>query len=229
MKYYIFLDDSGQLHPNYPHGDHFVYGGLLLKENDFHGINSSYKNLVRTIKKQKGIDGELKTSLMDNSTKRRLLNRLKKYNADQIFVTVKVSALKRINFNNKKDVVRYKNYIIRRLIQRLIVINKIPKQCDLVEIHIDNQNIAHSARDSLEDHLYIFFNEDNYYNIHKQYNTTSFKADFHVYFKDSETNYLVQAADLLANTMFSALEKDQTLKRFFKSDFVCLNLPENMY
>ncbi|KZM54890.1 hypothetical protein A3Q35_13100 [Aeribacillus pallidus] len=229
MKYYIFLDDSGQLHPNYPLGDHFVYGGLLLKESDFHGINYSYKNLVKTVKREKGIQGELKTANMDKQTKRRLLNKLRTFNCDQIFVTVKVSSLIRINFEKKKDVVRYKNYIIRRLIDKLIEIGKIPKNCDLIEIHIDNQNIAHSAKDSLEEHLINFFNEDNYYYIHKQYNTTSFKSDFRVFYKDSESNYLVQAADLLANTMFNALEHNHNLYKMFKKGYICLNLPESMY
>lgn len=229
MKYYIILDDSGQLHPNYPHGDYFVYGGLLLKEKDFHGINYSYKKLVKQVKKEKGITDELKTSMMDKKTKRRLLNKLKTYNAVQIFVTVKISALKRLNFNNKKDVVRFKNYIIRRLIDKLIVVGKIPKKCELIEIHIDNQNIAHSAKHSLEDHLYIYFNEDNFYNIHRQYDTTSIKSDFRVYYKDSKSNYLVQAADLLANTMFNACENDENLKRMFKNGFVWLNLPENVH
>src|SRR5690625_7200364 len=88
MKYYIFLDDSGQLHKNYPNGDHFIYGGLLMKESDFHGINKSYGNLIRKIKKEKGVEGEFKTVDMDVSTRRRILSRLSRYSCEQVFVTV---------------------------------------------------------------------------------------------------------------------------------------------
>lgn len=225
MKYYLFLDDSGQLHKNYPLGTHFVYGGLLISERNYHGINKNYKNLVKTIKREKGIEGELKTSQMDIATRRRLLKRISQYKCNQVFVTVQVNRLVRINFDNKKDVVRYKNHILRRLIEKLINEKKIPNSCDLIEVNIDNQNIAHSSIDSLEDHLYHYFNDDNYYLIHQQYDTTSFKADFVVNYKDSKTNYLIQAADLLANTEFNALEKNPRIRKIYKRGYTMLRLP----
>lgn len=225
MKYYIFLDDSGQLHPNYPFGDYFVYGGIVLKDKDLHGINKSYSNLVKTVKKENGIKGELKTSQMTVPMKRRLLNKLSKYSCHQAFVTVEIPRLVRLNFSNKKDVVRFKNYVVRRLIDQLICTNKIPKSCEMVEIHIDNQNVAHSARDSLEDHLMNFFNEENYYLVHTQYSTTSFKSKFAVYYKDSESNYLIQAADLLANSKFSAMQHNPKIKSLFKKDYTVVHLP----
>lgn len=229
MKYYIFLDDSGQLHYKYPHGNYFIYGGLLIKEQDLHGINKSYRNFIKNIKKQKGINGELKTVKMDIPTRRRMLKRLARYSCEQVFVTVNIRNLVRLNFDNKKDVVRYKNYVIRRLIDRLITTKKIPDSCELIELNIDNQNIAHSAKDSLEDHLINFFNEENYYLIHKQYDTTSFRTDFKVFYKDSKTNYLLQAADLLANTMFNALHSDtnkrKTITKLFKRGYTVVNLP----
>lgn len=229
MKYCLFLDDSGQLHKNYDKGDHFLYGGLLLKENDFHGINASYRNLVKKIKKEKNCKGELKTCNMDITTRRRLLKRLSSYSCEQVFITVCVPKLIRLNFDNKKDVVRFKNYMVRRLIDKLIVDKKIPKQCELIEVNIDNQNIAHSSIDDLEKHLIQFFNEDNYYNVHKQFNTTSFKSDFKVNFKDSETNYLIQAADLLANTEFNILHsepiKRKSIEKMLKRPYTIINLP----
>lgn len=229
MKCYLFLDDSGQLHINYPEGDYFVYGGLLVKEKDFHGINKSYRNLIKNVKGEKGIKDELKTSNMDVSTRRRLLKMLSKYSCEQVFVTVKVPSLKRLNFENKRDVARFKNYMIRRLVDKLITTRKISPQCNSIELHIDNQNVAHSAKDSLEGHLYNFFNEENYYLVHHAFETTSFKTKFKVHFKDSETNYLIQAADLLANTMFNYLHGNQNVKKgiikTFKSERTIINLP----
>lgn len=229
MKYYIFLDDSGQLHKNYPDGDYFIYGGLLIKEGDFHGINKSYGNIVRKIKKEKGIKGEFKTVDMDIPTRRRLLRKISRYSCEQIFVTVNVRRLIRLNFGNKRDVVRFKDYVVRRLVDKLISDKKIPDECKLVELNIDNQNVAHSAKDSLEDHLFNFFNEENYYLIHQQFETTSFRTDFSVHFKDSKTNYLIQAADLLANTKFNSLHKDrrvrQSIIKTFKRGYTVVRLP----
>lgn len=222
------MDDSGQLHPNYKQSDFFVYGGLLVKESDFHGINASYKQLVQQIKKEKGIKGEFKTSHMDIPTRRRLLKKLRTYICEQIFVSVKVSSLVRLDFSNKRDVVRYKNYIIKRLVDKLIKIGKLPKNCSFVEIHIDNQNVAHSAIDSLQDYLFNIFNEENHYLVHKQYDTTSFKCDFRVLFKDSSSNYLVQAADLLANTKCHILS-GKTNDKILKPGYTLVKLPDDVY
>jgi len=227
MKYYLILDDSGQLHSNY-HLDYFVYGGILVKEDDFHGINSSYRNFVKKVKREKKIQGELKTSHMDKSTRRRLLNKLKTYSFEQVFVTVKVSTLVRLNFDSKRDVVRYKNYILKRLVDRLINNGKLPQDCTFVEIHIDNQNIAHSAQDSLQDYLYNIFNENNHYHIHLEQNTTSFNCDFRVFYKDSASNYLVQAADLLANTKCKVIDGETSLRSLFKNPYTVVKLPDHV-
>lgn len=224
----MFLDDSGQLHPKYPHGDYFVYGGLLVQESDFHTVNTGYKKLVNIIKKEKKIQGELKTSMMDNGIRTRLLKGLAKLSGEQIFVTVKVSTLRRLDFSKKRDVVRYKNYIIKRLVQQLIDTGKLPQNCNFVEIHIDNQNVAHSAQDSLQDYLFNIFNEDNYYYIHRQYQQTTFQCDFRVLFKDSSTNYLIQAADLLANTKCHILDNKPELVRLLKSSYTLVKLPDGV-
>lgn len=228
MKYFMFLDDSGQLHPNYPLGDFFVYGGLLVSEEDFHGVNFSYKNLVKKIKKEKNIQGELKTTDMDIPTRRRLLKRLSKYTCHQIFVSAKVSSLVRLNFDSKRDIVRYKNYMLKRLIELLIRNSKLPKDCNFLEIHIDNQNIAHSAQDSLQDYLYNIFNEENFYYVHRIYPTTSFNCDFRVFYKDSKTNYLIQAADLLANTKCQILNGKPQLRKMLKEGYSVLKLPDEV-
>lgn len=228
MKYLIFLDDSGQLHPNYPQGDFFVYGGLLVKESEFHKANTGYKKLVRQVKKEKGITGELKTSDMSTGTRRRLLNGLSKLPGEQIFVSVKVSTIKRVNFSSKRDVVRYKNYIVMRLIEDLIKTNKLPQNCTFTEIHIDNQNIAHSAQDSLQDYLFNTFNLDNYYNAHLQYQQTTFNCDFRVHYKDSDTNYLIQASDLLANTQCQILSGKGSLMNLLKSNVTIIKLPDKV-
>lgn len=228
MKYFIFLDDSGQLHPKYPYSDFFVYGGLLVKESDFHKVNTGYKKLVKIIKKEKEIQGEFKTSDMSNATRTRLLKGLSKLAGEQIFVTVKVSTLIRLDFEKKRDVVRYKNYMVKRLVEKLIDTGKLPQHCSFTEIQIDNQNVAHSAQDSLQDYLFNIFNEHNYYQIDQPYPKTSFQCDFRVLFRDSSSNYLVQAADLLANTQAHIIDDKPDLERLLKENYTVLKLPDNV-
>ncbi|MGY3718740.1 DUF3800 domain-containing protein [Sutcliffiella cohnii] len=225
MKYYLFLDDSGQLHPNYPHSNYFVYGGLLVREDNFHKINTAYKKLVKLIKAEKKHKGELKTSHMDIPTRRRLLQALSKYDCQQVFVSTFIPRMKRLDFDRPKDVVRFKNYMVRRIVDRMVTSNTLKKDCSLLEIHIDNQNVAHSSLDGLEEHLCNFFNEDDYYNVHKTRDTTRFNSDFRVFFKDSQSNYLVQAADLLANTMCVAIDKKPKIRKLLKSDYIYVSLP----
>jgi len=225
MKYYLFLDDSGQLHSNFPHSNYFVYGGILVDEKNFHRINTAYKKLVRQIKKEKGLSTELKTSSMDKSTRRRLLAALSKYNCIQVFVSVHVPSLRRLNFEKTKDVVRFKNYMVRRLIDRLVTTGELNSTCSYLEIHIDNQNVAHSSVDGLEDHLYHFFNQHNFYDVHLERDTTKFNSEFKVFYKNSETNYLVQAADLLANTMCVSLDKNPKVRNLLKPGYIYVDLP----
>lgn len=228
MKYYMILDDSGQLHPNYPSSDFFVYGGILVSESEFHKTQAAYRKIIRQIKKEKGIIEEYKTSQMKNNTKRRLLKMLQTYEIVQIFVCAKVSLLKKLDFSSSKDVVRFKNYMIRRLVGSLTDKKLIPRECNSIEIYIDNQNIAHSAKDSLEEYLYNIFNEENYYQVHLPYDKQHFKRDFLVKYKDSKENYLVQAADLLANTQGNILLGHGELSNLLKDGYVVLKLPDNV-
>ncbi|KIN49156.1 DUF3800 domain-containing protein [Bacillus subtilis] len=230
VRYFLVLDDSGQLHPNYPFSDVFVYGGILVREKDYHGINFDYTKFIDGIRKQMNITEELKTSMMKNNLRRRVLNKLKRYNFEQVFVGVKVSSLVRIDFADNRRVTTYKNYMIRRLIDELMQKGKIPDDCTCLNVHIDNQNVAHSSIDSLEGYLINYFNEDNLYNVHKEYTTTSFKCDFRVKYRDSSTSYMIQAADILANTKSHVLSGKTNLRKLLKEGYTILKLPnENVY
>lgn len=228
MKYLLFLDDSGQLHPNYPYSDIFTYGGILIKESDFHRMNQSYGDVIKQVQREKSLQGELKTTSMSNSMRTRLLKRLRKYPCDQVFVCTKVSALKRLDFANKKDVVRHKNYMVRRLIEKLIKDNTIPSNCSKIEVHIDNQNVAHSSLDSLEDYLSHYFNDPDAYLVHQVQKATSFQCSFAVFYKDSAHHSLIQAADLLANTHWQSLNGKPGLSNLLKNGYCSLRLPDGI-
>ena len=230
IKYYLFIDDSGQLHPNYPFSDIFVYGGLLMNEKVFHKFNKAYKNIIQQIKKEKNQSGELKTSSMDIGTRRRLLNYVKKQEGIvQIFVSVKVSSLLRLDFTLPKDVNRFKNYIVRRLIDQIKLQSNHLNNCTILDIYIDNQNVAHSAIDSLDGYLNNFYNENRYDHIGVAATTLSVTCDYKVYYRDSSHNYCIQAADLLANSYWQTFRDENTRKgilTLLKEDKITLKLPD---
>lgn len=230
IKYYLFIDDSGQLHPNYPYSDIFIYGGLLMEEKVFHKFNEAYKNIIEQIKREKNISGELKTSAMDIPTKRRLLKYIKKQEGIvEVFVSVKIPLLLRLDFNQPKDVNRYKNYIIRRLLDQIKLQSNQLDQCTLLDIYIDNQNVAHSAIESLSGYLNNIYNENRYDQIGIAATTVAITCDYKVYYRDSSNNYCIQAADLLANSYWQTF-RDPKLSRgiskLLKEDKITLKLPD---
>lgn len=77
--------------------------------------------------------------------------------------------------------------------------NHILENFSKLQINIDNQNIAVSAKDSLEDYLHNTFNFDDYY-IKSNSRICKNNIKIKVQYKSSHTDYLIQAANLLANT-----------------------------
>ncbi|MGY3767093.1 DUF3800 domain-containing protein [Vagococcus vulneris] len=237
MNYYLILDDSGKLHSNCNHGNVFCFGGLLMNEDNYHNINQAYKKYIKQIKKEKSIANniEFKTTNMSFKTRRRLLKVLSDYDSVQVFVCAKIKCLKRLDFNNSKDVVRYQNYMIYRLIEKLVKNEVLPNDCTKLYLKIDNQSVAHSSIDSLEDYLFHMFNDSSYYYAHDKRYIPDFECDFDVKYRDSKYDYLVQAADLLANTKHNSFNFDKKndcslayTRKFLKKDYISLRLPDGI-
>ncbi|QVQ49116.1 DUF3800 domain-containing protein [Latilactobacillus sakei] len=66
---HIFIDDSGQLNPNYPHSDFFVYGGYWTLSSNLNQVERYYRVLHRQIF---GTNLEIKASDMSIGIKNRL-------------------------------------------------------------------------------------------------------------------------------------------------------------
>lgn len=237
MNYYLFLDDSGKLHSNCKHGKVFCFGGLLFTEREYHKANTAYKKYIINLKQEKSIpaQNEYKTFDMEFKTRRRLLKVLKNYDSQQVFVCAKITSLSRIDFTKSKDVVRYQNYMIYRLIEKLVKNGDLPPHCTKLFVRIDNQSVAHSSIDSLEDYLFHMFNQDSYYNVHDNGYIPKFKCDFNVKYIDSKTDYMIQAADLLANTKHNSFNFDKQnnvplsyTRTFLKNNYVSLRLPDKV-
>lgn len=229
MKYYLFIDDSGNMHANSPNA-FFCYGGLLVSNNNLQKLKTNYKLKVKGVKQSQNLDknSELKASNMSLSIKRHLLNNLGK-NCLQVFAIMKLDLLDRVNLHDKKDIVRFKNFAIRFLIQGLIYENHL-QDCTELNIQIDNQNIAVSAKDSLEDYLYKAFNFDDYYTSIQTPVKSNNHINFIVEYKSSDTHYLIQAADLLANTKWRKFERqDASSYKFLQAKAYCTKLPNDSF
>ena len=69
-KISIFIDDSGVFHSNHKY---FVYAGFcFLSNEDKTAAKKKYRSLNSKIKKEKGIEGELKASTIEKKHKNAL-------------------------------------------------------------------------------------------------------------------------------------------------------------
>lgn len=199
----IYLDDSGQLHPNY-YSSFFVYGGYWCIKGDEQQIANCYARMIRQIYRTKR---EIKASEMKHKQKRKILRRLATNFKDTfhpIFVASNVDDIT-IDFKNKENVQLHKNYLIRRLVEDVIhqardlKIGKIEK----VSVFIDNQNQTKlTGRDSLSVYMNKKFRPGSY--VSDTY--TISEAAFECLFLDSKAHRTIQIADLLANCKFNRFE-----------------------
>lgn len=225
MKYYIYIDESGVLHPN-SSGDYFLFGGIAVTEENKSILEINYSNALLNIKSHKGIPKnlEMKASKMREDAKEYLLNNLRR-NCEQIFVVSNIRKLRQEVFQTTKNINRHKNYMITKMIEQLIISGRL-NECSEAELIIDNQNIAYNAMDNLESYLHITFNEDNYRYGDFYYDYDIDYIDFTVIYRDSRNDYLIQAADLISNTKYREYESESSeLYKLLKEDSITLSLP----
>lgn len=197
---HIFIDDSGQLNPNYPHSDFFVYGGYWTLSSNLNQVERYYRVLHRQIF---GTNLEIKASDMSIGIKKQITNRmLKKFPEDfnPVFESIYVPQMT-IDFESKQAVQLHKNYLIRRLVEKVILEKRkyFPKiLVDEVVIIIDNQSQTKlNSYDSLERYL----NKS----MHNQYFTESYvksSVPYKARFKDSKISPSIQLCDILANSKY---------------------------
>lgn len=225
IKYYLYIDESGILHPN-SKSDYFIFAGLLVSEEHMGRLNTNYRNALMNIKSQKGIPRkiEMKASKMNHEVKRYLLSNLRR-NCSQVFVVTNIRKLRPEVFKDNVNINRHKNFILSKMVEQLIITGRL-EDCNELELNIDNQNIAYNAIDNLEGYLHIMFNEDNfrYMGAYDEFNIDY--INFSVKYRDSSKICLVQAADLLANTKYREYELEGTKAyRFLQQNAITLHLP----
>lgn len=226
-KISIFIDDSGVFHSNH---NYFVYAGFcFISDEDKISAKKRYRSLNTKIKKSKAIDGELKASNIERKHKNALFKVLK----DEISfsVSVNLSSVQASVMMDKKSRQRFKDYAIKRVVKNLFkklleqgLINK----SDDIElfVNIDQQGFATNGLYGLGDGIL----EELKYGI-TNFNYGTFyppilEGEFVVHTKScvSENDYLIQAADILANRIWSSYEKQISKLREIPNH-TFLNLP----
>lgn len=223
---YINMDDSGQLVQNNPSELIFVYGGIyFLSLKDQENFSRQYKALVNLIKPKYCNDfkndssiessfcknhtsssckyncPELKSNMLMLKDRRRLLNFIKKFNTSVAIVLN--SKLKDYIFDSKASKGRYKDYIIKRevkkIVENLISQNKLNSKIPVkLMLNLDEQttlsngyyDLASSIKEELQ------FGIINY-NYDISFPPILSSVDVKIKYKNSYYNYPVQAADLL--------------------------------
>ena len=223
---YINMDDSGRLVKGEPNELVFVYGGVFfmsLKEQE--EFSRRYKALVNLIKPKYCKDFQSNTSLDENHCvthnyqnckytcpelksnmlrpqhRRRLLNFIKKY--DTAVAVVSNYQLKDYIFNSKASKGRFKDYIIKRevkkIVENLISQNRInSKQPVRLILNLDEQSTVSNGYYDLESSIKeeLQFGIMNYdYGI--SFPPILSSVEIELNYRNSYYNYPVQAADLL--------------------------------
>lgn len=224
---YVFIDDSGVLHPNDPY---FVYGGyIFLSYQEKERAEREYRTLVSKIRKKLNIKGELKACRLSRKHKRSLFNIMK--NEESFFVAIDNSKVRESIMKETRSRHRYKDYVLKRIIKEKVKYFIRNKQIDpnkklRIKICIDEQHTASNGYYDLKSSIYeeLIAGVSNF-DYGKTFEPILYNGlDIEIRFCDSSYNFLVQASDIWANRVYASLKiNDASLRQ--KSKNTTLYLP----
>lgn len=223
---YINMDDSGRLVKGEPNELVFVYGGVFfLSLEQQESFARQYKSLVSLIKpkyckdfkENDNIDNkfcsthtyqnckyncpELKSNMLMSKDRRRLLNFIKRF--DTSVAVVSNYKIKDSIFDNKASKGRFKDYIIKREVKRIVenLISQNRINCNQpvkLILNLDEQSTVSNGYYDLESSI----KEELQFGIMNYDYAISFppilsSVSVHIKYRNSYYNYPVQAADLL--------------------------------
>lgn len=215
-KISIFIDDSGVFHSNH---NYFVYAGFcFISDEDKISAKKRYRSLNTKIKQSKGIEGELKASKIERKHKNALFKVLK--GEISFSVTVELSSIQSSIMMDKKSRQRFKDYALKRVVKNLfkkLIEQEIISKNDDIElfVNIDQQGFAtnglYGLGDGILEELKYGITNFNY----GTYYPPILEGKFMVHTKScvSENDYLIQAADILANRIWNSYEKQKSKLR----------------
>lgn len=199
MKIYTFLDESGSIHKN-SNTKYFAVGGYFVFQEDKNKVTSLYKKINKNIKDNKNIPltTEIKSYEMTNNEKIMIFNNIQDipsfYGCAKIFE--KTSMKKEIVTSNI-----FFNYAVKLLFKDCIIpllnLDKINNNIEFI-VSVDNRNIRIGDLNNLETYLKTEFCLENF--------------NFKITYYDSSTNYGIQLADLIVNTLYNSYKDINIVK-----------------
>lgn len=230
QKVYFYFDDSGVLHKNAPNR-YFVYGGLFfLNEKHRNNFKRKYYRISNSIKREIGIEGELKACyIKSNKHKASLFRIMKRENS--MGLTVDINRVYSNILSNKKSIHRYKDYVLKRLVKEELVHqiengNIDPSEDITISICVDEQATATDGMYSLRDSVFEELKKGIINYDYSKFHEPVFMGNVivNVNFCDSSSNYLIQASDILANRIWTSFMISREDLRMIPNHR-CLRLP----
>lgn len=208
QKIHLFIDDSGRLENN---SNYFIYAGhCFIGDDAKNKAKGRYKKLVLKIKEVKEFDFELKASNLTDFNDRYSLFKILKFELS-FSVAIKISNLKSYILADKKSRQRFKDYALRRIVKKLFqsLIDQglvDPEQEIELHVNIDQQGFATNGLYGLGDGIFEELHEGIHNFNYGTFYPPILTGDFNVLTRScvSENDYLIQAADILANRIWNS-------------------------
>ncbi|PTL04594.1 MULTISPECIES: DUF3800 domain-containing protein [Staphylococcus] len=227
---FLYIDDSGQLSNNGTH-EYFIYAGIFIENKN--AINE-LKRRVNGLAKSRKIKGEFKGAELGGRHRRKILEIINNTNEVHVFFVIeKTELLTKVNFDNPSRVRFHKNYLIRRLIEKIIDKNLVDDE-DLLYAYIDNEasNDTNQAK-HLNQHLNNYWKKDSIgmYQKHQFYAGFIPYCDVNIKVKysDSKHERMIQLADILANSKYKRFSGKKSCHSDIVHPEFCLKLPQTFY
>ena len=204
---YFYFDDSGVLHPTNT-SNRFVYAGyFFFSKDEVDNARRKYRTLVRQIQTKLKTKDELKASRLSFKYKNKLYNVMK--NCNSLYIVVNIDKVHSNILVSPRSICRYKDFILKLGVKKVVkkyidkqIIN--PDEDITIHVNVDEQLTAtdgiYGLEESIKEELQygiINYAYDRFY--HPLFNS---EVTVHVKYCESKNNFMIQAADILANRVF---------------------------
>ena len=202
MRIYVYLDESGSIHKN-SKTKYFAVGGYFVFESDKVKTKSKYKRLNKIMHDSRKMNyaKEIKSFDMTVEEKIEIFEQIQK--VDTFFGCAKVFQKNIMDKEIVESNIFY-NYAVKLVfvdcIFPLLDFDSIKEPIEFI-VSVDNRNISVGDIKNLETYLKTEFCLQ--------------KIDFKITYYDSATNFSIQLADLIINTVYNKFKKPSIVKDVF--------------
>lgn len=228
-KIFIFVDDSGKLHKN-ANDDYFIYAGyIFLNNEEKEKAKRKYRSLNKKIGKSLQRTNELKGCNLSKSNKRALFNVMR--DCYSFHVMVYIPKVYEDQKTNKKTIVRFQDYALKRIIKRVfeqMIKQELLNPYDDIKLYvnIDQQLTSTDGFYTLDQSIYEeLVNGISGFDYSRPRSPIWYgNMDIELKYCESENDYLIQASDILANRIFTSYRDNKPNRREIKNH-IYLTLP----